>query len=400
MQLGGRYVVLGVCGGIAAYKAVELCRRLVDGGARVAPVLTEEATRFVGPLTFSALASEPTRTSLWDGPEPTPHVRLGQACDVVVVAPTTADLLGRYAHGIANDLLSALLLATRSPVVVAPAMHTEMWEHPAVRDNLAVLKRRGTVVVEPAVGRLAGGDHGPGRLAEVDDILAAVAGALGGESPGALSGRTVLVSAGGTREPLDPVRFLGNRSSGKQGYAIAEEAAARGAAVTLVSTVELPVHSSVEVVAVETAAEMRDAMLARSATADAVIMAAAVADFRPKAAQPTKLRRAAGAPEVVLEATPDVLASVRQARRKGQVLVGFAAEVGNLAASAHEKLPRYGVDLLVANDVSAPGAGFGHDTNAVLILGADGSETEVPLSSKRQVAATILDLVTARLPRR
>jgi phosphopantothenoylcysteine decarboxylase / phosphopantothenate---cysteine ligase len=403
VQLGGRYVVLGVCGGIAAYKAVELCRRLVDGGARVAPVLTEEATRFVGPLTFSALASEPARTSLWNGPEPVPHVRLGQSCDLVVVAPATATLLGRYAHGLADDLLSALLLATRAPVVVAPAMHTEMWEHPAVRENLATLARRGTVVVPPGVGRLAGGDVGPGRLAEVDDILSGVARALGEASPKDLAGTTVLVSAGGTREPLDPVRFLGNRSSGKQGYAIAEEAAARGASVVLVATVELPVatavSAAVEIVSVETAAEMQQAMLARAASADVVIMAAAVADFRPQVSQATKLRRALGPPEVVLERTPDIRASLVEARRPGQVLVGFAAEVGNLAASAREKLARYGVDLLVANDVSAPGAGFGQDTNAVLILGADGTEVEVPLSSKRDVAASILDLVAARLPR-
>jgi phosphopantothenoylcysteine decarboxylase/phosphopantothenate--cysteine ligase len=392
-------VALGVCGGIAAYKAVELCRRLVDEGARVAPVLTEEATRFVGPVTFSALASEPARTSLWEGPDPVPHVRLGQSCDVVVVAPATAALLARYAHGLADDLLSALLLATRAPVVVAPAMHTEMWEHPAVKDNLATLARRGTVVVEPAVGRLAGGDHGPGRLAEVGDIVHAVVQALGGASAGALERTSVLVSAGGTREPLDPVRFLGNRSSGKQGYAIAEEAAARGAAVTLVATVELPVSDGVEVVAVETAAEMHEAMLARAASADVVVMAAAVADFRPRVAQSTKLRRALGPPEVVLERTPDIRASLVESRRPGQVLVGFAAEVGNLAEAAREKLARYGVDLLVANDVSAPGAGFGHDTNAVLILGADGSETEVPLSSKRDVAAAVLDLVTSRLPR-
>lgn len=413
-------MVLGVCGGIAAYKAVELCRRLVDGGARVAPVLTEGATRFVGPLTFSALASEPARTSLWEGPEPIPHVHLGRRCDVVVVAPATASLLGRYAHGLADDLLSSLLLATTAPVVVAPAMHKEMWEHPAVMDNLASLRRRGAVVVEPAVGRLAGGDQGPGRLAETLDIVSAVASALerssrasssaaalggGTASPASppaldLSGTSVLVSAGGTREPLDPVRFLGNRSSGKQGYAIAEEAALRGAAVTLVTTVELLAPAGAEVLAVETAAEMHQALLTRAGSADAIIMAAAVADFRPRAVQETKLRRAAGPPQVVLERTPDILSSLAAARRPGQVLVGFAAEVGNVAVGAREKLARWpGIDLVVANDVSAPGVGFGHDTNEVLILGRDGTSVEVPLSSKRRVAATILDLVGARLPR-
>jgi phosphopantothenoylcysteine decarboxylase/phosphopantothenate--cysteine ligase len=390
-------VVLGVCGGIAAYKAVELCRRMVEAGVRVAPVLTQEATRFVGPLTFSALASEPVRASLFEAPEPIPHVRLGRSCDAVVVAPATASLLARYAHGLADDLLSAVLLATRAPVLLAPAMHAEMWEHEAVRDNLALLGRRGVAVVEPAVGRLAGGDEGPGRLAETADILSGLCRVLRLGGTGDLAGRVVLVSAGGTREPIDPVRFVGNRSSGKQGYAIAEEAAARGAAVTLVSTVDRPAPPGVEVVAVETAEEMQEALRSRAGRADAVIMAAAVADFRPKVAHPAKLRRSEGPPEVALEPTPDILSCLRETRPPGQVLVGFAAQVGDLLAGARDKLGRSGVDLLVANDVSAPGAGFGHDTNAVVILGADGTEVEVPLSSKRHVAAVLLELVAARL---
>jgi phosphopantothenoylcysteine decarboxylase / phosphopantothenate---cysteine ligase len=274
--LHGRRVVLGVSGGIAAYKAVEVCRRLVDAGAHVAPVMTEDATRFVGAVTFSALASEPVRTSLWDEPEPIPHTRLGQTADVIVVAPATARVLGKYVAGISDDLLTATLLATRAPVIVCPAMHTEMWEHSAVQENIATLRRRGVHIVEPAVGRLAGGDVGAGRLAEPDDIVAAVERVL---APQDLKGRRVLVTAGGTREPIDPVRFIGNRSSGKQGYAVAEAAAIRGAQVTLVSTVPRPVTAAVEVVSVQTAAEMAQEVFSRSDGADLVVMAAAVADF-------------------------------------------------------------------------------------------------------------------------
>jgi phosphopantothenoylcysteine decarboxylase / phosphopantothenate---cysteine ligase len=392
--------VLGVSGGIAAYKAVEVCRRLVDSGAHVAPVLTADATRFIGALTFSALGSEPARLSLWDGPDPIPHTRLGQNADLIVVAPATARVLGAYAAGISDDLLTATLLATRAPVLVCPAMHTEMWEHPAVADNLALLRRRGVHVVEPGTGRLAGGDSGAGRLAEPADIVAAIIALLG---DGPLAGRRVLVTAGGTREPIDPVRYLGNRSSGKQGHAVAEEAAARGATVTLVTTTDRPGPPGAEVVDVDTAAEMHDAVMARFAHADVVIMAAAVADFRPKLAADHKLKKTDGPPELVLEPTTDILAALGRARRPGQLLVGFAAETageGELHAYAADKLRRKDLDLVVANDVAAPGVGFGHDTNAVLILGADGSTVEVPLSSKRAVAGAILDAVTRRLPAR
>ncbi|HKN89790.1 MAG TPA: bifunctional phosphopantothenoylcysteine decarboxylase/phosphopantothenate--cysteine ligase CoaBC, partial [Acidimicrobiia bacterium] len=301
--LAGRRVVLGVSGGIAAYKAVEICRRLVDAGAHVMPVLTAGATRFVGPLTFSALASEPARTSLFEGPEPIPHTRLGQTCDLVVVAPATARVIGHYAAGISNDLLTATLLATRAPVLIAPAMHTEMWEHPAVQDNLAVLRRRGVQIVEPETGRLAGGDVGAGRLADPARIVAAAAEILGAAPAGGdLAGRRVLVTAGGTREAIDPVRFIGNRSSGKMGYAVAEAAARRGAAVVLVTTVDRPAPPGVtDVVRVESAAEMADAVLGRYAEVDVVVMAAAVADFRPKASAPEKIKKAEGPPEIVLE---------------------------------------------------------------------------------------------------
>jgi len=398
----GRRIVLGVTGGISAYKAVELCRRMVDAGAIVVPVLTDEAGRFVGDVTFSALASEPVRHSLFDEADPIPHIRLGQSADAILVAPATAHLIGRYAHGLADDLLCATLLATRAPVVICPAMHTEMWEHPAVMDNLEVLRRRGVHVVPPGVGRLAGGDSGAGRLAEPEDILAALAATLveAGRGDGLarddLAGARVLVSAGGTREPIDPVRFIGNRSSGKQGHAIADEAVERGAEVILVTTSSLPVAADIEILRVETAAEMEEAISHRSASADVVVMAAAVADFRPKAASATKISKADGVPHLVLEPTPDILAGLGQRRRPGQVLVGFAAETNDLRDSAAAKLRRKGVDLIVANDVSQPGVGFEGDTNAVVIFGADGSEQRVGLTDKRLVARAVVDAIVRR----
>jgi phosphopantothenoylcysteine decarboxylase/phosphopantothenate--cysteine ligase len=389
-----RRVVLGVCGSIAAYKAVEVCRRLVDAGHHVAPVLTAGASRFVGTVTLSALASEPAHDSLWDDADPIPHTRLGQSADVVLVAPATATLLAKYAAGIADDLLTATLLATRAPVLVCPAMHTEMWEHPATVANVATLRRRGVTVVEPASGRLAGGDQGAGRLAEVEEILAAVDRAL---TPQDLAGQTVLVTAGGTREALDPVRFLGNRSSGKQGEALAAEAAARGAAVTLVTAADRPAPAGVAVVAVVTAAEMEAAVLERSGAADVVVMAAAVADFRPASAAGSKLRKSGGPPDLVLEPTTDILAELGRRRRPGQVLVGFAAETGDPVAGAEDKLRRKGPDLIVANDVTAPGAGFGADTNAAVILAAGGGRTDVALTTKRDLARVVLDLVSGLL---
>ena len=391
-MLHGRRVVLGVSGGIAAYKAVELCRRLVDAGAHVVPVLTADARRFVGEVTFSALASEPVQTSLWDGPDPIPHTRLGQSADVVVVAPATARVIAAYAAGLSDDLLTATLLATRAPVVVCPAMHTEMWEHPAVQENLATLRRRGVIVVDPEVGRLAGGDEGAGRLAGPETIVAAVERVLG---PADLAGLTVLVTAGGTREPVDPVRFVGNRSSGKQGHAVAEAAARRGATVTLVTTVGRPVTGGIEVVRVATAAEMEEAVRAHADHADVVVMAAAVADFRPKAVAGEKIKKEDGVPELVLEPTPDILAGLAARRRPGQTLVGFAAETEDVRAQAEQKLRRKQLDLIVANDVSRPGAGFEHDTNEALILGADGVSTAVPLMDKRGVAEAVLDAVVA-----
>jgi phosphopantothenoylcysteine decarboxylase/phosphopantothenate--cysteine ligase len=390
--LDGRRVVLGVSGGIAAYKAIEICRRLVDAGAFVSPVLTPDALHFVTEQTFSALASEPARVTLWDSPEPSPHTHLGQNADLVLVAPATARVLGAYAHGLSGDLLVATLLATRAPVLVCPAMHTEMWEQPAVQANVALLRERGVHVIDPVAGHLAGGDVGVGRMAEPADIVAACERVLDPRG-GDFAGLHVLVTAGGTREPIDPVRFIGNRSSGKQGHAIADEAAARGARVTLVTSANRPAAAGVEVVAVETAGEMEVAVGAHADAADVIVMAAAVADFRPKAVADDKLKKGDGVPELVLEPTPDILAGLGARKRPGQTLVGFAAETSDVVANAADKVRRKQLDLMVANDVSAPGAGFEHDTNAVVLLRADGSRNDVPLANKRAVARAVLDAV-------
>lgn len=390
-SLSGRRIVLGVAGGIAAYKAVEVCRRMVDAGAHVSVIMTEDAHRFVGPVTFSALSSEKVHTSLWDDDSSIPHTRLGQAADLMIVAPATARVLSAYATGYSADLLVATLIATRAPVIVCPAMHTEMWEHPSVQDNLAVLRARGVHVVDPESGRLAGGDSGAGRLASPESIVAAATAVLGTARD--MEGLHVLVTAGGTREPIDAVRVIANRSSGKQGYAVAAVAAERGARVTLVSTVEIPAPAGVDMVCVETAEQMKTAVDRVAPTADVVVMAAAVADFRPVRAAGGKLKKRDGAPEIILEATPDILAGLGESKRTGQVLVGFAAETDNLEANALDKLRRKNLDMVVANDVSAPGVGFGHDTNAVTIWLSTGDRKSVPLASKRAVAVALLDSV-------
>jgi phosphopantothenoylcysteine decarboxylase/phosphopantothenate--cysteine ligase len=392
-------VVLGVCGGIAAYKAVEVCRQLVDAGVHVTPVLTEEATRFVGAVTFSALASEPVQRSLWDEASPIPHTRLGQQADLIVVVPATAHTIARYAAGLSDDLLCATLLATRAPVIVCPAMHTEMWEHASVRENLATLERRGVEIVPPESGRLAGGDSGEGRLADPGVIAARVLERLGHATRRDLHGVRVTVSAGGTREALDPVRFITNRSSGKQGHAIAVAAARRGASVTLVTSSPLALPSDVASVVtridVESAADMEHAVGAAAEGADVVVMAAAVADFRPKRSAGKKLSKDEGIPELVLEPTPDILAGLAARRPPGQVLVGFAAETHDALERGRRKLARKGVDMLVVNDVTAPGTGFDHDTNAVVILDSSGNTQEIPLTSKDAVAHAVLDSVLA-----
>ncbi len=397
-MLDGRRVVLGVTGGIAAYKAIEVCRRLVDLGAHVTPILTEAAHNMVGPTTLTALASEPVKTSLWRDADHIPHTRMGQTADVIVVCPATARIISDLRTGRSGDLLSATLLATVAPVVVCPAMHTEMWEHPATRENLAVLADRGVIIVPPEEGRLAGGDIGKGRLADPATVVDAVVAALG---EGPLAGRRVLVTAGGTREPIDPVRFIGNRSSGKQGYAIAAEALAQGAEVALVTTVDLdppagPAGRLTEI-PVATADEMHRAVMAEAPSCDIVVMAAAVADFRPVSVADDKIKKAQGVPQVVLEPTVDILAALGASKRAGQVLVGFAAETTDLRANASEKLVRKGADLIVANDVSAPGVGFAHDTNAVTILGPDSFVQDVPLTDKATVAAAVLAAAAERL---
>ena len=368
-------------------------------------VPTRAALQFVGAATWAALSGRPARTDVFDDAAEVTHVRLGGSADVIVVAPATADLLARAAHGRADDLLASTLLTARCPVVLAPAMHTEMWEHPATRANVATLRQRGVLVVDPAVGRLTGADSGAGRLPEPDELFelcrrvlargAAEAGALD------LAGRRVVVSAGGTREPLDPVRFLGNRSSGLQGYALARTALARGAEVVLVAAnVALPDPAGAKVVPVGTTAELAAAVEQAAADADAVVMAAAVADFRPAAPAPTKLKKTEAAPApIVLQTNPDVLAGLVARRRPGQVIVGFAAETGDETGSALEhgraKLARKGCDLLVVNEVG-PARGFESPDNAAVVLGADGSVTEVPLGPKEALADTVWDLVAVR----
>ena len=397
-------VVLGVSGGIAAYKACELLRRFSESGHDVRVVPTASALHFVGAATWSALSGHPAATEVWEGVHEVPHVRIGQRADLLVVAPATADLLAKAAHGIADDLLTNTLLTARCPVVFAPAMHTEMWEHPATRENVATLRRRGAIVVEPAVGRLTGADTGKGRFPDPEAIfglcLRVLARGAAGVRPD-LAGRHVVVSAGGTREPLDPVRFLGNLSTGRQGYALAEVAAARGARVTLVAAnAELPDPAGVDLVRVGTAEELRTAVLAAAADADAVVMAAAVADFRPAAYAPSKIKKVgeeAPAP-VALVRNPDVLAEVSAKRpAPGLVVVGFAAETNDVLVNGREKLARKGCDLLVVNQVGG-GKAFGSADNEAVILAADGGETAVPFGPKAALADVLWDLVAARLP--
>ncbi len=390
-QLASRRIVLGVSGGIAAYKSVDLCRRLIELGAHVVPVMTDDAHRFIGPVTLSALASEPVHTSLWDDASVIPHTKLGQTADIVVVAPATARVLSAYATGSSEDLLTATLIATRAPVVVCPAMHTEMWEHAAVQENIKTLRRRGVHVVEPEIGKLAGGDVGAGRLASTDSICAEIIRVL--ELSHDLAGIDIVVTAGGTREPIDAVRVISNRSSGKQGYAVATVAAQRGARVTLITTVDRAVPAGVLEIQVETAQQMKDAVDAAAASADVVIMAAAVADFRPVICADQKLKKADGIPNIVLESTPDILAGLGQRKPVGQILVGFAAETDSLVAHAKAKLTSKCLDLIVANDVSAPGVGFGHDTNAVVILSPNAPPISVALADKHTVAHALLDSV-------
>lgn len=393
-SLAGARIVVGVSGGIAAYKAVEVIRRLVDAGAHVAPIMTNAAHRFIGETTLSALSSEPVQKSLWDEHSPIPHTRLGQGADAIVVVPATARLIGSYAAGISNDLLTATLLATRAPVVVCPAMHTEMWEHAAVQENLATLRRRGVHIVDPEPGRLAGGDVGHGRLAAPATVVAGVERAMG---PNDLAGLKVLITAGGTREAIDPVRVISNRSTGKQGYALAAAAYARGADVTLVTTVDREPPPGVEIIEVTSAASMQEAVMPRAADTDVIIMAAAVADFMPATVADQKIKKGDGIEAIPLERTHDFLVDLGEAKPAGQTLVGFAAETNDLEANARGKLERKRLDLIVANDVSMENVGFAHDTNEVLIISADAVQP-VPLADKRVIADAVLDaVVTSRV---
>ena len=401
--------MLGVGGGIAAYKVVEVLRGLSEAGHLVRVVPTENALRFVGAATWAAISGSPVTTTVWEDVHDVPHVRIGKAAELVVVAPASADILAKAACGRADDLLMSTLLTARCPLVFVPAMHTEMWEHPATRANVTTLRRRGALVVEPAVGRLTGADSGSGRLPDPAEILALVEQILArGPDPALdLAGTRVVVTAGGTREPLDPVRYLGNRSSGRQGYALASAAAARGAEVTLVAAnVELPDPAGVKLVRVGDTAELHDAVLAAVVDADALVMAAAPADFRPANQAVDKIKRAAdgSAPSLALVQNPDILATVARERPSpGLVVVGFAAETGDSGGSVLEhgraKLARKGCDLLVVNDVSG-GAIFGEPDTEAVILGADGSSTPVPPGSKAALAHLLWNLVGQRLPQR
>jgi phosphopantothenoylcysteine decarboxylase / phosphopantothenate---cysteine ligase len=386
-------VLLGVSGGIAAYKAALVARLFKAAGAEVTVVLTEAATRFIGADTFAALTGEPAYTSLWERPGEILHVRLAREADVAVVVPATANILAELAHGLADDLLTATLLEATCPLVVAPAMHSGMWDHPATQTNVAILVDRGVLSVGPATGPLAHGDEGIGRLAEPEDIVAAVRGALTTRD---LAGRKVLITSGPTHEPIDPVRFLGNRSTGKMGAALAAEAFDRGAAVTVVLGPGASVPPGVEVVPVATAEEMRDSVLARFDDADAVVMAAAVADFRPKAIADEKLKKDAGVPELLLEPTPDILAELGE-RRTNQVLVGFAAETEDLERAGRGKLESKHLDLVAVNLVGRSGTGFGADTNEAMLLAANGEDVPLRRWTKRELARAVMDRVAVLL---
>jgi phosphopantothenoylcysteine decarboxylase/phosphopantothenate--cysteine ligase len=399
-MLTGKRILLGVTGSIAAYKAVELLRELTKRGAEVQVVMTEAATRFVAPLTFETLSRQPVLLDMFSLAYGSHigHIEATARADLFVIAPATAHTIAKLAHGLADDFLSNIYLASRCPVLVAPAMDSDMYQHVAVQENLARLRDRGVHIVGPASGELASGLTGPGRLVEPPEIVEAIEKLLAPTQD--LAGEVVLVTAGPTREPLDPVRYLSNRSSGKMGYAIAKAAAARGARVILVSgPTALAPPRGVDVIHVETAQQMHDAVLAKLHAATVVIKAAAVADYRPKQMAGRKLKKDEAVIEVRLEPTPDILAEVGK-RKERRILVGFAAETEDLVANARKKLQRKNLDLMVANDVSQPGAGFDSDTNAVKILDAQGGVEEIPLQSKRSVADRVLDRVVGLLKQR
>lgn len=384
----GRRVVLGVTGGVAAYKSAYLARRLIERGATVRVVMTEAALQFVGKATFGAITGTEPVTNFFGEQDVSPHTTLGQWAEVIVIAPATASTMSKLAVGDSSNALIATVLASLAPVVVAPAMHTEMWEHPATRRNVETLRGYGYTIVGPEPGVLAGGDIGIGRMAEPETIADVLESLFGTTD---MVGMKVIVTAGGTREPIDPVRYIGNRSSGKMGNAIAEVASARGAHVLLVTAAEPPEGNAIETITVETADEMAEVVWARAPEMDVAVMAAAVADFKPRVAGFDKIRRADGIPEIELVPTPDILKGVHEAKPR-PILVGFAAETGSLD-SAVAKAEAKGVDLLVANDVAREGSGFGADTNEVRFVFSDGSVKDLDLMSKRDVATEIWDAV-------
>jgi phosphopantothenoylcysteine decarboxylase/phosphopantothenate--cysteine ligase len=395
--LAGRRVLLGVTGGIAAYKACILTRLLTQAGATVQVVMTPSATRFVGTDTFAALSGRPAYTELWQEPGSVLHVRLAREADLSVIAPATANVIAKLSAGIADDLITSTLLEATCPLVVAPAMHSGMWEHPATQSNVRAMQERGTVVVGPARGSLAAGDEGVGRMAEPEDIMVALEEVASRGRD--LTGRRIVVTAGPTWEPIDPVRFVGNRSTGRMGFAVAREAFSRGADVTLVvgpGTVEPP--DGPRVVRVATAEEMRMAVLEAAEDADAVIMAAAVADFRPMDPAPGKLKKEEGPPLLELVPTPDILAELGGVKGD-RVLVGFAAETADIEAAGRAKLVAKGLDLLVANEVGREGTGFGSESNHAAILSRTGDDEPLREWTKAELAAAVCDRLTKMLSR-
>lgn len=383
-MLAGRRIVLGITGGVAAYKAAYIARRLTEQGASVRVVMTPAATRFIGEATFAALTGSDPVVELIGGDDPSPHTTLAAWADVIVIAPATASTLAKLTAGESSNALITTVLASTAPVVVAPAMHTAMWENAATRENIATLQGRGYQIIPPEAGELAGGDMGIGRLADPDTIIEAVTRVV---ASGPLAGVRVIVTAGGTREAIDPVRFIGNRSSGKMGNAIARVAAAQGASVTLVTAADDPDISGVVAIPVESADEMADAVWSRLDSCDVAVMAAAVADFKPATVDPSKIKRASGPPTIELVPTPDVLQGVHESPNR-PFLVGFAAETGSLEDAA-AKAKRKGVDLLVANDVASLGSGFGSDTNEVTFFYTDGTSKGLPLLDKDDVAKAL-----------
>lgn len=393
-------LLLGVAGGIAAYKAADLTSLLRKRGWEVRVVMTPAATRFIPPLTLQTLSRQKVHLDPFELPEDAgvEHIDLVKGVDLAAIVPATANLIAKAAHGLADDLLSTTMLALRCPMLIAPAMNTAMWEHPATQENLRLLVARGAEVVPPASGELACGDVGAGKLAEVGEIAARIDALYARSREGLrLQGRKVLVTAGGTREPLDPVRFLGNRSSGKMGHALAAAAAQRGAEVTLITTSTLPAAPGVQVIAVQTAQEMLEAVRDRLPAADILVMAAAVADYRPAEVAPQKIKKASEAWTLTLVPTPDILASLKPLRRADQLIVGFAAETEALLDHARGKLERKGLDLIVANDVSRPGIGFESDENAVTVLGPEGPLANWEAMPKRVIADRLMDLFASRL---